>query len=87
MDSRKWIRRHREQIASAQTTRSQKAQHSTATPHNVQVGGGRASSVDVIGRLVVGLLGPGLLQRDPGRVFSSQQPDETAVGRGHRRRR
>src|SRR5829696_2797570 len=50
-DSRSWIRRHREQIASAQTTRSQKAQHSTTTPHNVQVGGGRASSVDVIGCL------------------------------------
>jgi hypothetical protein len=37
--------------------------------------------------LVIGLLGPGLLKRHPGRVFPSQQPDQTAVGGGHRRRR
>ena len=32
-----------------------------------------------LGCLVIGLLGPGLLQRHPDRVLPSQQPDQTAV--------
>jgi hypothetical protein len=40
-----------------------------------------------LGCLVIGLLSPGLLKRHLGRVLPSQQPDQTAVGRGHRRTR
>ena len=40
-----------------------------------------------LGGLVIGLLGPGLLQRHPGRVLPPEQPDETAVGGRHRRGR
>jgi hypothetical protein len=84
------MRRHREQMASTQSTRSQNAQHSTTTPHRVQVGGCRAASVDVIGlpRDRAAEPGPALAPPGPRCPFSAARPDgrrrwSPAMSAGH----